>query len=142
MNAAREIGGTEGLRPVELKVRAVFGAGVVALVALGVVAYFGIHQLLQQAAWADHSRQVIDSVHALMVSVADVETDEHDFVLTGDAALVEPFQRAAAGAAGGERALRTLTADNADQQRRLRSEERRVGKECNGQCRSRWSPYH
>ena len=25
---------------------------------------------------------------------------------------------------------------------RLRSEERRVGKECNGQCRSRWSPYH
>ena len=26
--------------------------------------------------------------------------------------------------------------------RRVRSEERRVGKECNGQCRSRWSPYH
>ena len=25
---------------------------------------------------------------------------------------------------------------------RWRSEERRVGKECNGQCRSRWSPYH
>jgi hypothetical protein len=24
----------------------------------------------------------------------------------------------------------------------LRSEERRVGKECDGVCRSRWSPYH
>ena len=24
----------------------------------------------------------------------------------------------------------------------MSSEERRVGKECNGQCRSRWSPYH
>ena len=24
----------------------------------------------------------------------------------------------------------------------LRSEERRVGKECCGTCRSRWSPYH
>src|SRR3546814_17210443 len=24
----------------------------------------------------------------------------------------------------------------------LRSEERRVGKECGGTCRSRWSPYH
>ena len=23
-----------------------------------------------------------------------------------------------------------------------RSEERRVGKECNSRCRSRWSPYH
>src|SRR3546814_11194490 len=26
--------------------------------------------------------------------------------------------------------------------RRLRSEERRVGKECVSKCRSRWSPYH
>ena len=25
---------------------------------------------------------------------------------------------------------------------RLRSEERRVGKECTATCRSRWSPYH
>ena len=24
----------------------------------------------------------------------------------------------------------------------MRSEERRVGKECSRQCRSRWSPYH
>ena len=24
----------------------------------------------------------------------------------------------------------------------VRSEERRVGKECNSKCRSRWSPYH
>ena len=24
----------------------------------------------------------------------------------------------------------------------IRSEERRVGKECNQVCRSRWSPYH
>ena len=26
--------------------------------------------------------------------------------------------------------------------RRYKSEERRVGKECSQQCRSRWSPYH
>ena len=26
--------------------------------------------------------------------------------------------------------------------REVRSEERRVGKECTEQCRSRWSPYH
>ena len=25
---------------------------------------------------------------------------------------------------------------------KVRSEERRVGKECKSQCRSRWSPYH
>src|SRR3546814_13008757 len=27
-------------------------------------------------------------------------------------------------------------------ERQLRSEERRVGKECGSTCRSRWSPYH
>ena len=26
--------------------------------------------------------------------------------------------------------------------RKVRSEERRVGKECSEPCRSRWSPYH
>src|SRR3546814_15843260 len=29
-----------------------------------------------------------------------------------------------------------------DQVRMIRSEERRVGKECVSTCRSRWSPYH
>ena len=29
-----------------------------------------------------------------------------------------------------------------EQQERVRSEERRVGKECLRLCRSRWSPYH
>ena len=33
-------------------------------------------------------------------------------------------------------ALRAVVLDN------MRSEERRVGKECSAVCRSRWSPYH
>ena len=37
---------------------------------------------------------------------------------------------------------RLLEALAADIQRRLGSEERRVGKECVQPCRSRWSPYH
>ena len=32
--------------------------------------------------------------------------------------------------------------DVADNRRDMRSEERRVGKECAEWCRSRWSPYH
>ena len=31
---------------------------------------------------------------------------------------------------------------NAPKEDRIRSEERRVGKECERLCRSRWSPYH
>src|SRR3546814_15132490 len=35
-----------------------------------------------------------------------------------------------------------LKAEVADLKERMRSEERRVGKECVSTCRSRWSPYH
>ena len=32
--------------------------------------------------------------------------------------------------------------EDPDRERAIRSEERRVGKECLAVCRSRWSPYH
>ena len=35
-----------------------------------------------------------------------------------------------------------ISVDDGKPAGRLRSEERRVGKECSQQCRSRWSPYH
>ena len=38
--------------------------------------------------------------------------------------------------------LRQLRIANRQAPRAYRSEERRVGKECLTQCRSRWSPYH
>ena len=37
---------------------------------------------------------------------------------------------------------RLVGADGGGGAQRLRSEERRVGKECLRLCRSRWSPYH
>ena len=38
--------------------------------------------------------------------------------------------------------LRVLRTDRGGEFTSVRSEERRVGKECKSQCRSRWSPYH
>src|SRR3546814_4941936 len=40
------------------------------------------------------------------------------------------------------RDVRTIVETLAEHAPRLRSEERRVGKECVSTCRSRWSPYH
>src|SRR3546814_12495892 len=40
------------------------------------------------------------------------------------------------------RPVRTVEGDPLARRRRLRSEERRVGKEGVSTCRSRWSPYH
>src|SRR3546814_11580936 len=45
-------------------------------------------------------------------------------------------------ATDGEEALEVLARGESIDMMISRSEERRVGKECVGTCRSRWSPYH
>src|SRR3974390_1001404 len=91
MDSVQQIRGTAGLRPIERKIQAVFGAGLAALAVLGGVSYFGIDQLLVQSAWAEHSRQVIESVRTVLASLADAEAAERGFVITGDDTFVEPF---------------------------------------------------
>jgi hypothetical protein len=61
----------------------------------------------------------------------------------GDAIPGERFQLLAARGWGSLASLgdRSLAAAVVHHQLG-RSEERRVGKECNPECRSRWSPYH
>ena len=59
--------------------------------------------------------------------------------------LDKPFGIAVQGGSGTKRHIDGLLAGMADRfgdRPRLRSEERRVGKECRALCRSRWSPYH
>ena len=119
MNLAQKIGSTTGLLPIERKIQAVFVGGLAALLVLGAVSYFGIHQLLVQSTWAEHSRVVLEAVHKMTASVADAAAAQRGFVITGDQAFVEPFQRDLREASDGLRALRELTSDNADQQRRI-----------------------
>src|SRR3546814_17015224 len=46
------------------------------------------------------------------------------------------------GVLGSSRSALRIFALKSSERRSLRSEERRVGKECVSTCRSRWSPYH
>ena len=66
---------------------------------------------------------------------ADPRASGLGLLVNGDAVpeLEKPFRAGGAGLAG-EGGHLALTM--------LRSEERRVGKECLRLCRSRWSPYH
>src|SRR3546814_11085639 len=59
-----------------------------------------------------------ENIEALVAVVADKIIGWHNLILTESRVGVERFSNS------------------------LRSEERRVGKECVSTCRSRWSPYH
>src|SRR3546814_15281735 len=83
-------------------------------------------------------------VHALTVSSANAAGEmyhlAHRITLARGAGAMVILQNI--GLPGAERfATQSLGIDLADGAQ-LRSEERRVGKECVSTCRSRWSPYH
>src|SRR3546814_4969196 len=61
------------------------------------------------------------------------------------ARLVSPGGQSGSGASGTKRGTHCALVERApspEARARRRSEGRRVGKECVGTCRSRWSPYH
>src|SRR3546814_11248289 len=66
---------------------------------------------------------------------------EQRFAVAFEAAVLGRLDAGLLRGLGDERVEFALRAE-AQRHRVLRSEERRVGKECVSTCRSRWSPYH
>ena len=56
--------------------------------------------------------------------------------------ITEEEQRILEGRSGVDQTLYSEGSDFVITSGKMRSEERRVGKECVSTCRSRWSPYH
>ena len=75
-------------------------------------------------------RQARNVLTSIIRELADAEEGWIDSVYAG-----------ISGAIGNEALLRRAVSE-ACPDAKIRSEERRVGKECVCQCRSRWSPYH
>src|SRR3546814_20861111 len=84
------------------------------------------------------------------VCSSDLELLAAYWTLAGDTypgapSEISPFSlqdRAQAASKAGWRGMGFVYADLLHKVDKLRSEARRVGKECVGMCRSRWSPYH
>ena len=74
----------------------------------------------------------LDSVHQQKIPVAEVKMSNDDL------ARLSGFSKTKSRTA----LLSVIAAKEALNNSGIRSEERRVGKECSELCRSRWSPYH
>ena len=94
------------------------------------------------AAWAAYDKLLMPALRWFMAGRVNVVLDE---VSTRLRIGVRPFQRTRR-----QVLIHRLLGDPKVQasveqfaaQNKVRSEERRVGKECTSWCRSRWSPYH
>ncbi len=110
--------GTE-LPSTERKVRLGFGVAVACLAVIAVVAYLSVVRLKENAAWVEHTHDVLSGLELLLAAATDSETAERGYVITGDEGYLEPYRQGGAVVDRQIRQLRNLIADNRTQQQRL-----------------------
>jgi diguanylate cyclase (GGDEF)-like protein len=105
--------------PLTLKVQTAFGAVMMLLVLVGIVAYRSILASSDSARWAQHTNEVLEHLANLRLSAENIESAYRDFALSG-AERYRNLSRVNVSMADREqRTLRELTSDNPRQQRRL-----------------------
>jgi diguanylate cyclase (GGDEF)-like protein len=105
--------------PVVLKVQAAFGAVMVVLLVVGIVAYRSVFASFESAQWAQHTNEVLEHLANLRLRIENIESGYRDFALSGTDAFLQRSRANASLAENEQRALQVLTADNPRQQRRL-----------------------
>ncbi len=97
------------------------GAAVVlaALVVFGWLVYTDSRSVIEEARRVDHTRRVMVRLERAASSLKDAESGQRGYLLTGDPGYLRPYETAIAQVQEHLAALRGLTLDNPDQQRRL-----------------------
>jgi len=98
----------------------VSAAIVVVLLALnGLVAYQNTRVLTDQEHWVGHTQQVLGALDTVRATLSDAETGQRGYILTGQAAYLQPYSSATRQIGPQVDGVARLTADNPTQQRRL-----------------------
>src|SRR5579864_290524 len=86
---------------------------------LGAAAYRSTDHLLTANRWVEHTFLVIDRAEHIHIDLVEIESAGRGFVATGDERFLESVSAMRTRLAHSRKVLRTLTADNPAQQRRL-----------------------
>ncbi len=104
---------------VENKIVAGFVASVAALAIIGWVAYHTTNRLIATDRLVAHTHEVIATLESGLATLTDAEAKQRAYLLTGDEQFLTDSQNAQTQIKGWIEKVRTLTADNPEQLRRL-----------------------
>src|SRR6478735_3151041 len=96
-----------------------FAIAVLTLLLIGASGYQSTQHLIENDRWVSHTHEVRTKLADLISYVKDAETGARGFVITGEEPFLEPYRTALPEIARLSTDLRSLTADNELQQRRL-----------------------
>src|SRR5262245_66190740 len=89
------------------------------LLALLLVHLLSLAEISSTRRWIIHTREVQAALTRIRAALVDAETEQRGFLLTGDAAYLEPFARVAWSLEGRFEEAKRRTADDPAQRRRV-----------------------
>lgn len=101
------------------KIAAGFTLAFLLLVVIGAVAYRSINSLTDTSKSVTHTHEVLENISEMLSLLKDAETGQRGYIITGDQPFLEPYNNALNGLPKVVEKLRTLTADNPNQQKRI-----------------------
>jgi len=96
-----------------------FLASVFLLLIIGVVSYNSVSTLISNNERVNHSQEVLDQLQEVRTLIIQIETDARGFLLTGDRAYLDAYQRGLLEIPAKVSALKDKTGDNPAQQDRF-----------------------
>jgi signal transduction histidine kinase len=84
-----------------------------------VVSYRMTLRLIENERWVTHTHEVLNELEGTLSALKDAETGERGYIITGDESYLAPYKTGIVEVQEHLGSLRSLTADNARQQRRI-----------------------
>jgi PAS domain S-box-containing protein len=105
--------------PLSRKLQLAFGSAILALLVVGAISYRGLVESRESDLWVRHTREVLENLQNLLAAMQTVESNARGYLLTGDESFLDVYRAGKASTEREQEIVRNLTADNANQQRRL-----------------------
>src|SRR5262249_14491846 len=96
-----------------------FGLVLAFALADAVVSYRMTLRLIENERWVTHTHEVLSELEGTLSALKDAETGERGYIITGDESYLAPYKTGVVEVQEHLDALRSLTADNVRQQRRI-----------------------
>jgi PAS domain S-box-containing protein len=101
------------------KVQLAFGSAILTLLVVGAISYRGMVLSSESDRWVRHTHEVLEKLQDLLSAMQSIESSYRGFALTGKESNLAPYRAGILSAEHDEAAVRNLTVDNDEQQRRL-----------------------
>lgn len=109
----------ENANSITRQLQVVFAISILILLISSYAAFFSNKKLIESSYWVNHTNEVIQNSEKLISIVKDAETGQRGYIITNDAAFLQPYNGAYERELQTYQKLTALTSDNPVQQQNL-----------------------